>query len=384
MDCFIKYCYDVGLREPTAKKYQPKSNNFLLGCFVINLIQGDNILGLNLKSSTISNYVNAASQLYTERDHPNPFTFKELKINYPKIIITALSKYEKVPDRKEVITDSMFEYIEELASQSDEDSLISSFKDWLTWSRYSGPRRGEWCQKRQKKYEIAEHGNGNEARAITARDVQFYTKHAREISLDDDFSNVAYAAVEWRFQKNHDNGEIIKYYVNPRSTKWCPALALWRIKQRAKRLGIPKHEPIAKYLSTNGKCLFITDYDVKTILQQAAREKLGIKCTKALSRWTSHSLQVTAANELHRLGFNTLFIQQRLRWRSDAFMKYLRHTIHVARKHSAMMSLNSENLKVRPSNLDTINKRIESMDIFRVPCEDDILWESNFYAAEAA
>ena len=112
-------------------------------------------------------------------------------------------------------------------------------------------------------------------------------------------------------------------------------------------------------------------------------KKLGIKCTKALSRWTSHSLRVTAANELHRLGFNTLFIQHRLRWRSDAFMKYLRHTIHVARKHSEIMSLNSENLKLRHSNLDTINKRTKRMKIHREPGEDDILWEDNFYAAEA-
>ena len=65
-------------------------------------------------------------------------------------------------------------------------------------------------------------------------------------------------------------------------------------------------------------------------------------------------------------------------------MKYLRHTIHVARKHTAIMSLNSENLKVHPSNLDTINKRTHNMKIFRAPSQDDILWENNFYAAEAA
>ena len=64
-------------------------------------------------------------------------------------------------------------------------------------------------------------------------------------------------------------------------------------------------------------------------------------------------------------------------------MKYLRHTIHVARKHSEIMSLNSENLKLRHSNLDTINKRTKRMKIHREPGEDDILWEDNFYAAEA-
>ena len=139
----MKYCHEVDLREPTAKKYQPNTNNILLGCFAINLIQGDNILGLNLISSTISNYMNAASELYTDRNHPSPFTQKELRTNYPKIIINALSKYKKVPNRKEVITDSMFEYIDELAPKSDTDSLVSLFKDWLAWSQYSRPRCGE-------------------------------------------------------------------------------------------------------------------------------------------------------------------------------------------------------------------------------------------------
>ena len=234
-----------------------------------------------------------------------------------------------------------------------------------------------------KKYKIAEHGDSEQARAITAHDVQFYTEHAREVSLDRDFSCLAYAAVEWRFQQNNDNGKIIKYYANLHTKQWCPAFALWRIKQRARRLGIREIEPIAKYLSTKGESLFITDHDVKTMLQQAACEKLGIKCAKALCRRTSHSLRVTAANELQCLGFSTLSIQHRLRWRSDAFMKYHRHTIHVARKHSEIMNLNSENLKLLHSNLDTINKRTKRMKIYREPCEDDILWENNFYAAEA-
>ena len=116
MDCFIKYCHEAALHKPTAKHYQPKTNNYLLGCFVVNLIQGDNILGLNLKSSTVTKYVNAASELYTNRGHPNPFTTKTIKTNYPIIIIEALSKYEKAPNRKEVITDSMFEHINELHS----------------------------------------------------------------------------------------------------------------------------------------------------------------------------------------------------------------------------------------------------------------------------
>ena len=142
-------------------------------------------------------------------------------------------------------------------------------------------------------------------------------------------------------------------------------------------------EPIAKYKTSEGKVLFITDKHVKTILQQAAKEKMGITDPAILSKWTSHSQRVTAANELHRLGFNALFIKHRIRWKSDAFIKYLRHTIHVARKHTAAMSLNESNLKLHTSNLDKVNERIKNMEVFRAPAEDDILWENNFYATAA-
>jgi len=228
MDCFLKFCYEAELYEPTLPTIHPCHSNFLLGCFAINLIRGDNILGLNLKSSTIQGYVSAAASLFTDRKQHDPFKLKTLRINYPAIIIKALSKYEKQEKRKEVVTDSMFEHIDELAEADHVDGLHCAFKDWAAWSRYSGPRRSEWCQESQT-YQRADAGEDDEAKAIIAADIHFFDKHGREITLDCDFSRVAYAEVEWRFQKNGMNGEKIKYYVNLLSQKWCPAYALWLI-----------------------------------------------------------------------------------------------------------------------------------------------------------
>jgi len=148
-------------------------------------------------------------------------------------------------------------------------------------------------------------------------------------------------------------------------------------------LGIPPHEPIAQYIDEKGERRFIEDTDVHTILREAARVKLGIKNEEILSKWSTHSLRVTAANELHRLGFDSLFIQFRLRWKSDAFMKYLRHTIHVARKHTAIMALNAENLQLRKSNLTKVNEKMQKLKVYRGPGADDILWENRFYAVAA-
>ena len=142
----------------------------------------------------------------------------------------------------------MFEYIARQASISGPDSLISSFNDFGIWSRYSGPRRGEWCQTTKTKYKRVEEGTVDEAQAITGNDVSYYDGMGKVINPDrETFVHVAYAQVIWRFQKNRNNGKAIKYYKDTENRQWCPCRALWNITQRAKRLKIPSHEPLAKY-----------------------------------------------------------------------------------------------------------------------------------------
>ena len=340
---------------------------------------------MSIKSATIGHYLTAAALLYTARKVANPYTDESIATNYPKILIDALKKYEKVAKRRQVITDSMFEYISQQRHDKSPNSLENTFQDWAVWSRYSGPRRSEWCQTTKTKYEKVEPGTIDEARAFIAADFTFYDATGKSVNPDrETVTRVAYAEVTWRYQKNGDNGETIKYYKDNKNTKWCPCRAIWNIFQRAKRLGIPAHEPIAKYKDKKGKIFFITDKDVKTILQSAAKEVLNITDETILSKWTSHSLRVTAANELHRLGFSDAFIKQRLRWRSDVFMIYPRHTIHVARQHSQEMSFSSENKALQESNLKKKNERLKGLIEYRSPTCDDILWEQQLYVSTAA
>ena len=62
-------------------------------------------------------------------------------------------------------------------------------------------------------------GTNDKALAISFNDILFYDKHGIVVNLTAPFAKVSYATVEWRFQKNSDNGETVKYYVNPLSKK---------------------------------------------------------------------------------------------------------------------------------------------------------------------
>jgi hypothetical protein len=52
---FIRFCHYKEIREPTKASIPTDQSNFLLGCYAVALIQGDSILGLNLKADTIKN-----------------------------------------------------------------------------------------------------------------------------------------------------------------------------------------------------------------------------------------------------------------------------------------------------------------------------------------
>jgi len=202
--------------------------------------------------------------------------------------------------------------------------------------------------------------------AFIITDVTAYDKQGRHLDLRTaPLSQVDSMNVKWRYQKNGENGEVITYYRDYGNPDWCAVVALWNITQRAIRLNIPAHEPIAKYQDPKGKIYFLTDYQATALLRRAARNVLNITDASILSKWSSHLLRVTAANELHRMNFSESFIKKRLRWKSDAYMVYLRNTIHIAHNHT--MGMSKTLIKV------TSKERKEVPNVFRKPGDDDAL-----------
>ena len=86
----------------------------------------------------------------------------------------------------------------------------------------------------------------------------------------------------------------------------------------------------------------VTTPDIETFMRGLASTVFGLSRTKqedvvALKRWGSHSLRVGAACVLHAMGFQPLDIQWLLRWRSLAFMAYLRNLAILSnRQHQAL------------------------------------------------
>ena len=72
-------------------------------------------------------------------------------------------------------------------------------------------------------------------------------------------------------------------------------------------------------------------------MQRCAAVVHNIKNKAELKLWSAHSLRVGACVLLHATGFNAIEIKWTLRWRSDAFMDYLRNTHVLATRQNSVL-----------------------------------------------
>ncbi len=126
----------------------------------------------------------------------------------------------------------------------------------------------------------------------------------------------------------------------------CPVLAATRICRRAITLRVPPSSPIAVFSTPSSSTFsYITANHVVAFLRRSAQAAFNLRPNdKALDRWTSHSIRVTAANILHRAGMSDSYIQTRLRWKSNTFLMYLRNTFYSADQHTAALNISNRNL----------------------------------------
>jgi len=224
-----------------------------------------------------------------------------------------------------------------LNTDNDPDSLSNAIADWCTASMSTGFRRSEWAQSTgtngPRGYQQAPDGS---PLAITYNDIACYGQNREQMNPDvtKQTSLPQENGVTWRFQKNQDNGQTIFFARNDDQPHKCLVCAFDNIKRRAHRLELPKTSPLAVYKITKGKhagkWAYITDKRVEQALQSAAKAVYKITKREDLQRWSSHSLRVGTCVALHEGGMQPHAIKFRLRWRSDSYKDYLRHTVTIS------------------------------------------------------
>ena len=256
--------------------------------------------------------------------------------------LSQVKRWEKLKDKRALITDEMLEEFAERSKHASRDALETVFLDWLAVGRYTGFRASEWAQSRKYTYDLIDDDARRGSRAMVDGDWLFYDERGYLLDKKEAYSHRVFRVdICWRVQKNKMNGEIISFWRDDGNPAWCPVRAAWRICLRARRMNIPDGEPLAQYRdSTYGRRAFVHTQAVENYMRAVAHKTTGIQNTAIINKmYGMHSIRVTACNELARLHVSDSFIQRRLRWKSNTFLEYLRNNIHVAQRHKLSLNI---------------------------------------------
>ena len=141
-------------QDPCLPHQDIQARNYLIACFAVSLIRGETIQSRKIRHATVRNYVNAVIELHTDRKLPSPYG---APTDYITIVLKAIQKYEKQPERRDMIYDEMFHHMELMRPTYTDDSLEAALTDWIYLGRFVGFRGIEWCQETQHTYKEIDH-----------------------------------------------------------------------------------------------------------------------------------------------------------------------------------------------------------------------------------
>jgi len=324
--------------DPILRETDINDKNQVMALHALFLVQGNTLLATSIKSDTVKRYLQAAAYLSTLANQTDPRLDIYGKNAAPvQKVLQEQKRWEEMPKRREPVTVEMINHMWESCKNLPMDSLEYALFDWNVLGRYYGFRLSEWAQNKENCKNFPLQAVDGTPLAFIFQDFTFATKGRK--TLQQNFSKklskakVETVTVRWRYQKNLDNGQEIMQTRNREDPKMCPVLAAWRIRERARRLTSSSEETLAKFRNNKGKVEYVTNIHIANHLQQAAAAAYHITDKRALSRWTAHSIRVGACVGLQEAEKDGPYIQMRLRWRSLAFMDYLRNTITLAKQH---------------------------------------------------
>ena len=236
-----------------------QAQNFVLACYAVSLTAGETLQAKRIRHATLRGYVKMACKCHTDLGLPSP---RLADTDYISVILDAVKKYQCVPDRREMIHDSMYRHLVheyESSVSGHPDSLGPALAEWLFLGRWVGMRKSEWCGDSPTSYKTIddpEWGNRPNALPFIFQDFRFFTQGGAEVVLSKQHWSdtsmeppraIAYVELRVRKQKNNDNYQKLLYARLDGNDVLCPVRNAYRIVCRGHRLGLPDTHPAAVY-----------------------------------------------------------------------------------------------------------------------------------------
>ncbi|KAI2496456.1 hypothetical protein MHU86_18040 [Fragilaria crotonensis] len=323
--------------------------------YATHLATGSSLHFRTIKASTIASYLHDVATFLGRFRLIDPRFVSTADTTLAPAIAQVLAeqkRWELIPNRREPFTVDLFITIADIAAtRMDDCCLEAAMANWTLCNLYAGCRGIEWAQTKTTSRAFQEfHRNrfGN-AYAFTLADVACFSENSSPIPIAHALAvptQVEKVKLRFEEQKNGENGEWKLFTRNRNKPRLCFVTHFLHILARHNRLtqSSPTH-PLSVYRGANQTVYNITSTDIELIIRQAASKLYNLDPTihrKTLQSWSSHSLRVGACTLLYSQGFSEMEIKYLLRWKSNAFMTYLRNLAVTSRRQNEALNDISE------------------------------------------
>jgi hypothetical protein len=350
---YFLFCDAVGLAENAILENVPQARrNAQLALYAVHLASGDTLFCRAIKAATIGGYLRDVAQFLARFIDIDARKLDATQSRLAPVIQSVLDeviRWEKMPDKREPFTPAMWEHMkQETDAAQDAYSLGPSLCNWFGCGLFGGFRLTEWAQDAGgvslNSPLLDELGV---PKAFCLPDLEFRLQNNRRVSLKEVFLlpelSIHRAIITFSHQKNGNNGEKRTFVRNSQNSRLCFVTLILRIfKQFINLVGwFATETPLAIHRADDGEIRLITATDINAAMRSTAASVYGFDLAsnaKELQLWSSHSLRVGACVVLHAHGFTGPQIQFLLRWKSDAFMAYLRNLGFLATQQNIALS----------------------------------------------
>lgn len=375
---FVRFLEGLGL-DLTLRAYPPPTQTLIAVIYLSLLAEGHTEKLILVRKPTLVGYMEAVSEYtlkWTGRNiclDPDPTKDPMWWKPHPMInlIYEYQTNFKGKQNKKEPLTKRMIEHMLErakLIQHTAPDCLALALIDWLILSLTTAFRGIEWCQEHNpekkgfREYHQQVEYTNNRIYAMCKEDWEFQDEDKRPIKnplLITDLDKVPFVGITYRFQKDKKkhNTKITYKTLPSTAPEWCPTRAMLRILRRHRRLGAPDNKPLAVYKRCTGSqwCSYMTKAEVTRKINNAGRECYSTPGVPFKKKWTLHSCRIGAVAILYGLYQDAELIRSQLRWDSEKWRAYIRHTpINAVLHGRAVETIDSDMLEL-PSHTITQN-----------------------------
>ena len=327
-----------------------RDSDELLKCYAVYLLNGNTLQSQKVKVSTLKGYFEAVNDYFKKNQREKPFDYRA-KDSKAATLLRDQVNFEKIAERRLPLMPKMvYKIIIEMTANQPQLGLAPCIANCTGVGRIAGSRAQELIQDVCDAVRVYLCPDGSEiVRAATRNCVEYYDGEQApvpDISRDEDRDRVEGMNLLYPMQKNRDNEQRINHTRNRVNPDYDICEHMFQLMDRAKALGQPDDKPLAVYLDEkDGVVKYLTSKVMTEYFREVAMVCMPGITAEDLSRYSAHSLRVTACVNLHEAGKDGSYIRLRLRWKSECYNVYLRNTQKISEQHTEALRMTHDQLE---------------------------------------